>query len=66
MIWRSQNSAKSELPFASQNFAWLPVRPSGVAVTTLEPPIPFEDLPARLPHILGPASGILCQIVDYS
>jgi hypothetical protein len=32
----------------------------------LEPPIPFEDLPARLPHVLGPASGILCQVVDYS
>ena len=32
----------------------------------LEPPIPFEDLPARLPHVLGPASGILCQTIDYS
>jgi hypothetical protein len=32
----------------------------------LEPPIPFEDLPVRLPHVLGPGSGILCQTVDYS
>jgi hypothetical protein len=32
----------------------------------LEPAIRFEDLPARLPHVLGPASGILCQAVDYS
>jgi hypothetical protein len=32
----------------------------------LEPPIPFEDLPVRLPHVLGPASGILCQAIDYS
>ena len=32
----------------------------------LEPPIPFEYLPARLPHVLSPASGILCQGIEYS
>ena len=32
----------------------------------LEPSIQFEDLPVRLPHVLGPASGILCQAIDYS
>lgn len=31
-----------------------------------EPPIPFEDLPVRLPYVLGPASGILCQAINYS
>jgi hypothetical protein len=32
----------------------------------LEPAIAFEDLPSRLPHVLGPASGILCQAIAYS
>jgi hypothetical protein len=32
----------------------------------LDPAIPFEDLPVRLQHVLGPASGILCQAIDYS
>ena len=32
----------------------------------LAPPIPFAQLPARLPDILSPGSGILCQPIDYS
>lgn len=31
----------------------------------IAPAIPFRDLPAQLPHILGPASGVLCQLVKY-
>jgi hypothetical protein len=31
----------------------------------LAPAIAFEDLPARLPDILAPASGVLCQVVKY-
>lgn len=31
----------------------------------LAPAIRFEDLPARLPHVLGNGSGILCQSIDY-
>jgi threonine dehydrogenase-like Zn-dependent dehydrogenase len=31
----------------------------------LAPPIAFGDLPARLPDILGPASGVLCQLIRY-
>jgi threonine dehydrogenase-like Zn-dependent dehydrogenase len=31
----------------------------------LAPPVAFGDLPARLPDILGPASGVLCQLVRY-
>jgi threonine dehydrogenase-like Zn-dependent dehydrogenase len=30
-----------------------------------DPPLAFEDLPARLPAILAPGSGILCQRIDY-
>lgn len=31
----------------------------------MEPPVAFRDLPARLPHILAPLSGALCQRIDY-
>jgi threonine dehydrogenase-like Zn-dependent dehydrogenase len=31
----------------------------------LAPAIPFAELPAELPGILGPASGALCQLVGY-
>ena len=31
----------------------------------LEAPVAFKDLPARLPGILAPGSGILCQRIDY-
>jgi NADPH:quinone reductase-like Zn-dependent oxidoreductase len=31
----------------------------------LAPPIEFHDLPARLPDILAPRSGVLCQLVSY-
>ena len=32
----------------------------------LAPAVPFADLPARLPGILDPKSGILCQLITYS
>ena len=31
----------------------------------LAPPVAFRELPARLPDILTPASGVLCQVIDY-
>lgn len=31
----------------------------------LAPAVKFDDLPARLPDILAPQSGVLCQLVDY-
>lgn len=32
----------------------------------MAPAVAFKDLPAQLPHILAPTSGILCQPVEYS
>ena len=32
----------------------------------LAPPVAFAELPARLPDILTPASGVLCQVIRYS
>jgi hypothetical protein len=31
----------------------------------MEPAVAFRDLPARLPGILAPLSGVLCQRIDY-
>ena len=31
----------------------------------LEPAVAFHDLPTRLPDILAPLSGVLCQRIDY-
>ena len=31
----------------------------------LAPPVAFNDLPGRLPKILAPGSGVLCQRIDY-
>jgi hypothetical protein len=31
----------------------------------MEPAVAFRDLPARLPDILAPLSGVLCQRIDY-
>jgi hypothetical protein len=31
----------------------------------IAPPVRFNDLPAQLPQILAPASGVLCQRIDY-
>jgi hypothetical protein len=33
--------------------------------TLIAPAIAFDDLPARVPDILGPAGGVLCQRIDY-
>jgi threonine dehydrogenase-like Zn-dependent dehydrogenase len=32
----------------------------------LAAPVRFADLPSRLPRILAPGSGVLCQRIDYS
>jgi NADPH:quinone reductase-like Zn-dependent oxidoreductase len=31
----------------------------------IAPPIAFADLPAKLPDILNPTSGVLCQLIRY-
>ena len=32
----------------------------------IAPPVAFADLPAQLPAILAPESGVLCQLIRYS
>jgi NADPH:quinone reductase-like Zn-dependent oxidoreductase len=31
----------------------------------IAPPVAFSDLPAKLPDILNPTSGVLCQLIRY-
>jgi len=31
----------------------------------IAPPVAFADLPAKLPEILNPESGVLCQLIRY-
>ena len=31
----------------------------------IAPPVSFGDLPAKLPGILTPTSGVLCQLIRY-
>jgi hypothetical protein len=31
----------------------------------IAPPVAFGDLPNKLPDILNPASGVLCQLIRY-
>jgi NADPH:quinone reductase-like Zn-dependent oxidoreductase len=33
--------------------------------TLLAPPVAFADLPAKLPGVLTPTSGVLCQVISY-
>ena len=53
---------------------WTPARRLAAALDLLRdprldallaPPVPFADLPAELPRILAPGSGVLCQRIDY-
>jgi NADPH:quinone reductase-like Zn-dependent oxidoreductase len=37
----------------------------GALDALIAPPVSFSDLPARLPDILNPASGVLCQLIRY-
>ncbi len=36
-----------------------------VLESLIAPAVNFVDLPVRLPHILAPGSGVLCQRIDY-
>jgi NADPH:quinone reductase-like Zn-dependent oxidoreductase len=53
---------------------WTPARRMAAALdlladsgldALLAPPVAFNDLPAQLPRILAPGSGVLCQRIDY-
>jgi threonine dehydrogenase-like Zn-dependent dehydrogenase len=37
----------------------------GALDALLAPPVAFADLPAKLPEILNPESGVLCQLIRY-
>jgi hypothetical protein len=58
----------------SHRSRWTPARRMAAALNLLTdvrlevllaPPVRFADLPARLPRILSPGSGVLCQRINY-
>jgi hypothetical protein len=58
----------------SHRSRWTPARRMAAALNLLTdvrlevllaPPVRFADLPARLPRILSPGSGVLCQQINY-
>jgi threonine dehydrogenase-like Zn-dependent dehydrogenase len=58
----------------SHRARWTPARRLAAALdllaepaldALLAPAIAFHDLPARLPDVLGPQGGVLCQLVKY-
>ena len=59
---------------ASHRPRWAPQRRLDAALALLadpvydaliEPAIAWHQLPARLPDVLSPAGGVLCQVIDY-
>jgi NADPH:quinone reductase-like Zn-dependent oxidoreductase len=67
-------SSQVGLVAASHRARWSHRRRAAAALALLDdpvldallaPPITFAELPARLPDLLGPAGGVLCQVIQY-
>jgi threonine dehydrogenase-like Zn-dependent dehydrogenase len=52
-------------PYARRLAAALALLADNRLDTLIAPPVAIADLPDRLPKILAPGSGILCQRIDY-
>src|SRR5262249_53698538 len=59
-------SHRARWDFARRRAAALALLDDPAVDALLAPAIAFADLPARLPDILGPASGVLCQVIRYN
>jgi threonine dehydrogenase-like Zn-dependent dehydrogenase len=58
-------SHRPRWPYARRLAAALDLLADGRLDALIAPPIAFTDLPAQLPRILAPGSGVLCQRIDY-
>jgi NADPH:quinone reductase-like Zn-dependent oxidoreductase len=58
-------SHRGRWDFSRRRAAALALLDDPVLDCLIAPAIPFQDLPARLPEILGPATGALCQLIRY-
>jgi threonine dehydrogenase-like Zn-dependent dehydrogenase len=59
-------SHRARWDFSRRRAAALALLDDPVLDCLIAPAISFHDLPARLPDILGPTSGVLCQLIRYS
>jgi NADPH:quinone reductase-like Zn-dependent oxidoreductase len=59
-------SHRARWDFSRRRAAALALLDDPVLDCLIAPAISFHDLPARLPEILGPTSGALCQLIRYS
>jgi threonine dehydrogenase-like Zn-dependent dehydrogenase len=64
-VGRIAPTHRSRWDYARRRAAALKLLDDPALDALLAPAIAFDDLPKRLPDILGPASGVLCQVIDY-
>ena len=65
-VGRVAPSHRTRWPYARRLAAALALLDDARLDALLTPAIAFADLPAALPRILAPGSGVLCQLIDYS
>jgi threonine dehydrogenase-like Zn-dependent dehydrogenase len=64
-VGRVAPSHRPRWPFRRRLAAALDLLADDRLDALIAPPIAFNDLPAQLPRILAPGSGVLCQRIDY-
>ena len=64
-VGRVAPSHRTRWPYARRLAAAVALLADPRLDALLTAPIRFADLPAALPRILSPGSGILCQVIDY-
>lgn len=64
-VGRVAPSHRTRWPHARRMAAALALLADARLDALLTPPVTFAELPAALPHILTPGSGVLCQVIDY-
>lgn len=64
-VGRVSPSHRTRWPFRRRLTAALELLADDRLDALIAPPIAFTDLPAQLPRILKPGSGVLCQRIDY-
>ncbi len=65
-VGRVAPSHRTRWPYARRLAAALALLDDPRLDALLTPAIAFADLPAALPRILAPGSGVLCQTIDYT
>ena len=58
-------SRRPRWDYAARRAAALALLDDPALDALLAPAIAFRDLPARLPDLLGPSGGVLCQLIRY-